>query len=362
MKINLRDYGYSVIQIEVNNTCNMACTFCPLPIRGTPNRTMSYEDVIRIIEQVSHYEGIDFVALHQFGEPLLNRDIWNYIDHCRPLGLRSQLVTNGLLLNEKNIRRIIEHQPNILRISAQILAPDKHEEVRGVKLEQIADVIAALIDADENGIEEARIDLAVNPDNQRGLKKLKSMMGEATKMTESGDPTIYNPSVRTTRPHVINLLKLVESKSARFNLSIDHLDENIVKYYEEHGTDFAVAYDFGNNIKMAYKPFHNGRKLSQYYPIKSQVCNTSIIGILANGDVTLCCVDYEGGTAIGNILEEELQDILRNGSTIIHDLHHEGKLHFDLCKKCLGCPTRHGAFIKNITSDFKKTIKTIKSV
>ena len=32
-KVTLSNYGYKVAQIEINSNCNMACSFCPYPIK-----------------------------------------------------------------------------------------------------------------------------------------------------------------------------------------------------------------------------------------------------------------------------------------------------------------------------------------
>nr|MBI3612105.1 radical SAM protein [Nitrospirota bacterium] len=96
---SIKDFGYRVIQIEVTNRCNMACSFCPLPIREAPLKDFSEKDVSQLLDLIAKIDGIDFVAFHQYGEPLLYSGIWDCIDRCKQLGLKSQLVTNGLLLN-----------------------------------------------------------------------------------------------------------------------------------------------------------------------------------------------------------------------------------------------------------------------
>ena len=32
-KINLSDYGFNILQIETVAACNMACGFCPYPLK-----------------------------------------------------------------------------------------------------------------------------------------------------------------------------------------------------------------------------------------------------------------------------------------------------------------------------------------
>ena len=102
-KKSIAEFGYRIIQIEVTNRCNMGCSFCGLPIRDAKLRDMEVDDIFKMLDRIAHHDGIDFVAFHQFGETLLYPDIWKCVDHCRKLGLKSQLITNGLLLTNKNI-------------------------------------------------------------------------------------------------------------------------------------------------------------------------------------------------------------------------------------------------------------------
>jgi len=77
---------------------------------------------------------------------------------------------------------------------------------------------------------------------------------------------------------------------------------------------------------------------------------TDIIGILVDGTVTCCCLDYQGFTGIGNIFSEDLISILSKNQSILDGLHTTGRLHFEACKTCLGAPTRVGAGIKNLAN------------
>ena len=73
--------------------------------------------------------------------------------------------------------------------------------------------------------------------------------------------------------------------------------------------------------------------------------------VLYNGDVILCCVDYDGRTTIGNLNDASLEDILRSD--------HLGKIisgfkRFQLvhpyCRKCLGSKTFSSWVFKPIGS------------
>ena len=218
--MNLRDYGYRYVQIEINNTCNMSCTFCPLPIRDTPNEVIDKNQVFIILEELSNYQGIDFVAFHHFGEPLLNKNLWEYIDYAHSLKFKTHLVTNGLLLKKSNIDRLIKHSPTFLKISAQIINDEHHEEVRGIKMnaaqyiDQVTTCIARL-NNETHSIEEIRTDLAVSLEFT-GINLIKEKLKQKLGAAELEDPSIYHPTLKKLRPHLINFLKMVESKTKNF--------------------------------------------------------------------------------------------------------------------------------------------------
>ena len=61
----------------------------------------------------------------------------------------------------------------------------------------------------------------------------------------------------------------------------------------------------------------------------------SQMGILVNGDVTICCLDYLGYTKLGNIYEDSFENI--KNSKLFNDVikgWNDLKPYFELCKKC----------------------------
>jgi MoaA/NifB/PqqE/SkfB family radical SAM enzyme len=351
---SIKDFGYRIIGLEVTNRCNMACSFCPLPIRNLPLRDIPQNGVFDVLESLQHVGGIDYIAFHQYGEPLLYPAIWECVDRCRELGLKSQIVTNGLLLTDRNIALLRQHPPNLLRISVQTLNAEHHAATRGsdmpfdIYIDRVARCLAMLID-EPNGIDEIRTDLAVNEDRYYGVEGKVHYMAQVLGIGERGDPTINNETPKTLRPHLVAFLQAIEKHSRTFKFSATHLDECIEHYYAFSASSsvWETGYQLGVDNTIAYKRFYNGRRISQNYPVERAMCGTDIIGILADGTVTCCCLDYEGFTGLGNIFSEDLMSILARNHEILDGLHTTGKLHFDGCKKCLGAPTRIGAAIKS---------------
>jgi hypothetical protein len=69
--------------------------------------------------------------------------------------------------------------------------------------------------------------------------------------------------------------------------------------------------------------------------------------ILYSGDVVLCCVDFDGKTAIGNLNNTSLLEILRSPelAEIVKGFH-KGRLEHPYCRQCLGSSTRLGSWTK----------------
>jgi hypothetical protein len=63
--------------------------------------------------------------------------------------------------------------------------------------------------------------------------------------------------------------------------------------------------------------------------------------------VTLCCIDYEGRTAMGNLNEQRLATILASPEMerIVNGFRW-GRLVHPYCRACLGSDSRLGALIK----------------
>ncbi|MBW2617532.1 MAG: radical SAM protein [Deltaproteobacteria bacterium] len=352
---NLREYGYTRVAIEVTNRCNMRCSFCPWPLMKRPLRHMATEDIFNILDELSQVDGLYYVHLNGYGEPLLHPDIWRINDKCRELGLKGVPATNGWLFTEQCIENLIDHPPQLLRVSLQVLDPAYFTATRGLPahkyetyIHRVARTLARLLDI-EHGIEEVRTDLAVNDDRDYGLWTTArvSLLRRLGLIPMAGDPTIFNQSPRNLKPHLTRFLKMVEGESRSFTFSQNHLDECIENYYNNKYASWYPAYVFKEGNFVAYKNFFNGRRVVNNYPVKRGQCLHQVVSILADGTVVLCCYDYQGLTALGNVKEAGLMAVLEQNKSLIQGLRQEGDLPFDICRRCLGAPSWLGAALRN---------------
>ena len=81
-KLKLSDFGFSILQIETKSNCNMACKFCPYPIREDNKSVMLESDVFKLIDQIDPSDkDFEYVCFSQYNEPLLDANIFKYISY-----------------------------------------------------------------------------------------------------------------------------------------------------------------------------------------------------------------------------------------------------------------------------------------
>jgi len=94
-------YPRSTLQIEPTRRCNLNCKIC---IRQDLNETTGFLSLkdFRMILNSWHFQR---VALHGWGEPLLNPQLFEMVRHAESRGVTTELTTNATLLHA-NIKKI----------------------------------------------------------------------------------------------------------------------------------------------------------------------------------------------------------------------------------------------------------------
>ena len=151
-------YGAFYCGMGVEARCNLKCTMCP---RNNPNfqeGEMSYEMFTRIMDQLPFLKEVQIGGL---GEPLLHRDFFKMIEYARRRKIRSVVTTNGTLLNQQNIQRIIQSGLGALHVSIDSADPEVYKSIRvGARLEVVAENVKSL--CDQRAKEGSRLEIIVN--------------------------------------------------------------------------------------------------------------------------------------------------------------------------------------------------------
>ncbi len=131
------------VQIEVTSHCNSRCIYCP--------RTVYQEqwverhlplDVYRKI--LSDLNGGQFIHLQGWGEPFLHPDFYTMIELAKKGGYRIGTTSNGTLLDENSIQRLIDSELDILALSLAGIDEGNDRIRKGTSVQRIFRAIDAI--------------------------------------------------------------------------------------------------------------------------------------------------------------------------------------------------------------------------
>ena len=106
------------IYIEILNYCNLNCPFCNKTTKD--KKYISRDEFNHILKEIVPYT--DYIYLHVQGEPLLHKDLINFLIDAKEMGLNINLTTNGtLLFNFPNILNYIRQINGMVKYCANKL-------------------------------------------------------------------------------------------------------------------------------------------------------------------------------------------------------------------------------------------------
>lgn len=268
------------IYIEITNVCNLNCKFCPETSRK--KEFMTIEKFENVISKIHSYTNL--VALHVKGEPLLHNRLEEILRILEKYNLKTNITTNGTLIKENF--EIIKKSKVVRQINFSI-----HSIVQNVKLnEQYLNNIFECVDSLEDVMISYRL---------WNLKNIK-------------ENTVND-----------NIIEKIECYYNLQNLKKQLMENDFVKLRENIfiNQDSEFIWPNINGEKI----IENGRCLA----LKNQ------IAILVDGTVVPCCLDNNGDIPLGNIFEENFEDILNSSkSMLIKENFENGVITCDLCKSC----------------------------
>lgn len=115
-----------ILYIRVNEYCNAHCFMCDF--WKNKKIEISEEEFEDVLEKVQNVKMIRFTG----GEPLLCDKLPEYINKCHLKGIKTSIITNGILLDKK-IDTLIKNGLNQVVISVDGSTSDIHDNLRGVK-------------------------------------------------------------------------------------------------------------------------------------------------------------------------------------------------------------------------------------
>ena len=265
------------VYLEISNVCNLRCHFCP-GTRRKPH-VMDEENFTALATKLRPWT--DYLYFHLMGEPLCHPLLSRFLQIAQELGFKVILTTNGTLLASR--QEMLLAAPALHKVNISLHAFEANDLSMPFE-DYLAQCFAYGQAAAGSKLTVFRLW------NQGGADQRNRQILETL---EKAFPKPWNDAKRGTQ--------LAD------------------KVYLEHGDKFdwpdLTAPDAGSSCFC--------------YGLRDQ------IGVLCDGTVVPCCLDHEGDIALGNLLEQDLQEILatEKAKLIYHGFSHGKALH-PLCRRC----------------------------
>lgn len=127
----------SQIIVDVAEVCNLACVHCPHPeFKKSEHYAARYlepELNAKMVDEVKASGGgkTQYIRYTSNGEPLVHPKGYEMIEYAvRNSGVFVTLTTNGTIMNEKRIRRLLASGIHMIDISVDAFTPDTYAKVR----------------------------------------------------------------------------------------------------------------------------------------------------------------------------------------------------------------------------------------
>jgi radical SAM protein with 4Fe4S-binding SPASM domain len=234
----------------------------------------------------------EFVWLHHFGDPLLDKNIFDQISYAKSRGVHVGISTNATTLTVDRSKRLIESKLDLLHVSLDGINQDTYSYYRG---------------------KNADYDLAVKNIEQYRIQKL---------------------DLKSSFPYtVLSMIKMDRNKDQVDQFiktwSKEGIDKVDIKSFTtfEGSIDPALSTDYLNYANYLKS---GGLIHGCYFPWSS-------ITVLADGRVVPCCYDYDGKYVLGDLNHEPISSIW-NGEKMrqLRSDHITGDYSKNtLCKNCI---------------------------
>jgi len=96
------------IEISPVGACNHRCTFCAVDYIGYQNIRWESNLLKKRLKEMAS-KGVKSIMFAGEGEPLLHKELDDIIEYCNQVGIDSSITTNLVMLNEKNVLKIVKN-------------------------------------------------------------------------------------------------------------------------------------------------------------------------------------------------------------------------------------------------------------
>lgn len=261
--------------IEITNTCNLDCHFCPKHQRK--RRQLSAEEFDLLTDKARGK--VCFLYFHLMGEPLLHPLLPQFITMAREKGFKTVLTSNGTLLHRA--MNLLDTLPHKVQLSLH-----SHES------------------------------------NARG--ELSSYMEE-----------VMNFATQAAAKGTCVVLRLWNQggMDKENELVMDYIAEYVPRPWKERPDGFRLC----DNLYLEFDRKFEWPSANASSAKREVFCKALLkqIGVLSDGSLVPCCLDHNGDVVLGNLFHQSLEEILSSprAQAMIEGFQHHTATEA-LCQNC----------------------------
>ena len=335
------------IHIELTNVCNFDCTFCPKQEMTRHYEYMDFDKVCSIIDEIAEYNMAEKITFHVMGEPFMHPRFFEILDYAAQLGVKTGITTNGTYLDEDQAIKLEKVTASQVNISLQ--TPDeesyKTRKARRMKFDEYHNRILEFIGACLKQTKPPKI-------------KVHFLNTSIKSEVPGEDWTVGTMSVINNTKELRKTFRYWANEVHKICPPLSSEEKSIVeKKIDKLSTFKWNVVEIAPNISFETYILNTwGNAFTE-----SDAVVTSKIGycsalndhfaILCSGDLTYCCVDYNGNTKAGNVFENPITEIM-NSQPVIDAVEGFNKLKVvhPYCQKCLGGSTWFKSVVNRVGS------------
>jgi MoaA/NifB/PqqE/SkfB family radical SAM enzyme len=118
------------VYIEPTDACNLTCVTCMRNVWDEPLGRMEAATFARILDSLGALDRLPTVFFGGFGEPLAHPGLVDMVRAVKALGGQVELITNGILLDERRSLELVKAGLNVLWVSLDGASPESYADVR----------------------------------------------------------------------------------------------------------------------------------------------------------------------------------------------------------------------------------------
>lgn len=276
--------GYKMLNIYITNACNLKCKHCFMLSGKKLENELTLGDWMKVLTSFKENGG-EFVTFSG-GEPLMFKNFPQIISHAHDLGLKSTVLSNGLLWSDKLIHDLAPFIDEI-QFSLDGVDEETNSMVRGSgHFEKVVDTIVKLANAGvKTSVATTFTYDNLNENTQTRYKNLVDLIKEKT----SGKDVFFKLSK-----------KLLPGRDVHFTAEENEKYSAIIKDIEKHVDENAD-----------YENFLAGHTAN----LVAINCGLGGISVSSDGNVYFCNRINEM-ESFGNVTEKPMSFFMEKGKEI----------------------------------------------